>query len=120
MVEDEISLRHLVGRVLGTAGYSVSCFGSADEALAALESGGQSVDLLIADVVLPGGIQGDELATRFVAARPGIPVLYMSGYTRNTIVHAGRLDAGVNFLQKPFASEALFPAVRQVLDRAEP
>lgn len=116
VVEDEASLRRLVDRVLRVAGYSVSCFGSADEVLAFLESGGQIVDLLVTDVVLPGGIQGDELARRVVAALPGTPVLYMSGYTRNAIVHAGRLDEGVNFLEKPFTPEALSRAVRQVLD----
>jgi PAS domain S-box-containing protein len=116
VVEDEASLRHLVDRVLGSAGYSVSSFGSADEALAVLELGGKAVDLLVTDVVLPGGVQGDELARRVVAALPGTPVLYMSGYTRNAIVHAGRLDAGVNFLEKPFTPEALTQAVRKVLD----
>jgi FixJ family two-component response regulator len=68
-------------------------------------------------VVLPGEMQGNDLARELVAATPGLAVLYMSGYTRNAIVHAGRLDAGVNFLEKPFTPEALGNAVREVLGR---
>ncbi len=116
VVEDESSLRRLIERVLGGAGYEVSCFGSADEAMVIFERGQVDVDLLLTDVVLPGVLQGDELAGSVRISRPDLPVLFMSGYTRDAIVHAGRLDEGVNFLEKPFTPEALARMVRSVLD----
>ena len=116
VVEDEPALRHLVQRVLSGVGYDVACHGSADEAAAALEQNGCAIDLLLTDVVLPGRLQGRELAEMVTTLCPGLPVLFMSGYTRNAIVHAGRLDAGVNFLEKPFTPEALASKVREVLD----
>ena len=120
VVEDESSLRTLVEHVLGAAGYTLVCFGSADEAMVAFEQGELAVDLLLTDVVLPGVLQGNDLARRLQDSRPGLPVLYTSGFTRNAIVHAGRLDEGVNFLEKPFTPEALAGMVRQVLDQARP
>jgi len=112
VVEDEASLRRLVERVLGSAGYEVLSFGSADEAMVALDEG-QSADLLLTDVVL----QGKDLFDKVKISRPDLPVLFMSGYTRDAIVHAGRLDDGVNFLEKPFTPEALAREVREVLDQ---
>jgi DNA-binding NtrC family response regulator len=107
-------------RVLGGAGYTTLAFASAVEALGALERGECSVDLLLTDITLSGALQGDDLARAVLAARPDLPVLFMSGYPRNAIVHAGRLNEGVNFLEKPFAPEALARMVRQVLDQARP
>jgi CheY-like chemotaxis protein len=117
VVEDESSLRSLIERVLGAAGYTVMCFGSADEAMVAFEQGQEGIDLLLTDVVLPGVMQGNDLARCVHDSQPGLPVLYMSGYTRNAIAHAGRLDEGINFLEKPFTPEALARMVRQVLDQ---
>ena len=74
------------------------------------------VNLLLTDVVLPGGMNGRELAAEVRRSDPGIPVLYMSGYTENAIVHHGRLDADAALLQKPFRRADLAQAVRQVLD----
>lgn len=119
VVEDESSVRTLIERVLGAAGYRVSSFGSADDAANALDSEQVTPELLLTDIVLPGVLQGKELADRALAQIPGLRILYISGYTRNAIVHAGRLDEGVNFLEKPFTPEALARAVRQVLDGAE-
>jgi two-component system cell cycle sensor histidine kinase/response regulator CckA len=117
VVEDESSLRTLIERVLSAAGYTVICFGSADEAMVALQQGREGIDLLLTDVVLPGVMQGNDLARVAQNSRPGLPVLYMSGYTRDAIVHAGRLDEGINFLEKPFTPEALARMVREVLDQ---
>jgi CheY-like chemotaxis protein len=114
-VEDEAPLRRLVARILGDLGYRVFVAGSGPEALELLEDLGERPDLLITDVVLPGGLQGDGLARELVAAAPGLPVLYMSGHPRDTIVHAGRLDEGVSFLGKPFTPQGLAAKVREVL-----
>jgi DNA-binding response OmpR family regulator len=68
--------------------------------------------------VLPGGMRGPELAAEIMRRRPGIAVLYTSGYTENAIVHHGRLDEGVELLNKPFRREDLARRVRAVLDRS--
>jgi two-component system cell cycle sensor histidine kinase/response regulator CckA len=117
VVEDEPSLRSLIERVLTVAGYRVFSFGSAAEAIAAFDEG-WPVDLLLTDVVLPGGMQGNELVRMVQDARPELPVLYMSGYTRDAIVHAGRLDEGVTFLEKPFTPENLTRMVGRVLEQS--
>jgi CheY-like chemotaxis protein len=116
LVEDETTLRRLIERILGGVGYTTFAFGSAVEALEALERGECSADLLLTDVTLSGALQGDDLARAVLAARPDLPVLFMSGYPRNAIVHAGRLDEGVNFLEKPFTPASLAAKVREVLD----
>jgi two-component system cell cycle sensor histidine kinase/response regulator CckA len=120
VVEDEAALRGLVERVLGGAGYTTLAFGSADQALEALGQGDRSIDLLLTDVMLPGALQGHDLARAVLASQPGLPVLYISGYTRDALVHAGRLDEGVNLLEKPFTGEALAAMVRAVLDQPRP
>jgi len=117
VVEDEAALRSLVERILGGAGYTTLAFGTAIEALGALERGEYPIDLLLTDVMLSGALQGDDLARAVRAARPDLSILFMSGYPRNAVVHAGRLDEGVNFLEKPFTPEALVTTVRTVLDR---
>jgi PAS domain S-box-containing protein len=117
VVEDEMALQGLIGRILAGAGYQTLSFTSADEALAAFEQGEQVVDMLLTDVMLPGPIQGHDLARTVLALRPHLPVLYVSGYGREALVHAGRLDEGINLLEKPFTAESLTTMVREVLDR---
>jgi PAS domain S-box-containing protein len=117
VVEDEAALRSLMDRILGEAGYTTLSFGSAAEALEALERGEYSIDLLLTDVMLPGALQGHDLARTILAAWPDLPVLYISGYSRDALTHAGRLDEGVNLLEKPFTPETLAARVRQVLDQ---
>ena len=119
VVEDEISLQKLIVRVLDPLGYRVIAASTGAEARQLAEQEGHALDLLLTDVVLPGEMQGNDLARDLLATRPGLAVLYMSGYTRNAIVHAGRLDPGVDFLEKPFTPEALGNAVREVLGRRE-
>ena len=118
LVEDEVALRKLASRILSELGYVVLSAGTAAEALKVLAEASHEPDLLLTDLVLPGGTQGKDLALELLSTRPGLPVLFMSGYTRNAIVHAGRLDEGVNFLEKPFTPEALARMVRTVLDQA--
>ncbi len=85
---------------------------------AALEQLGSTtgVNLLLTDVVLPGGMNGRELAVEAERRVAGIKVLYMSGYTEDAIMHHGRLDADAELLQKPFRRADLARAVRKVLD----
>jgi two-component system cell cycle sensor histidine kinase/response regulator CckA len=119
VVEDEPALRSLIERVLRHAGYDVVTLASADEAALALQTGYDDLDLLLTDVVLPGVMQGKDLFDEVQVSRPGLPVLFMSGYTRETIVRAGRLGEGFNLLEKPFTPEVLASTVRQVLDEAQ-
>jgi CheY-like chemotaxis protein len=93
-------------------------FGSAGEALEALQRGECAVDLLLTDVVLPGTLRGYDLARAVLAARPDLPVFYVSGFTYDALVHAGQLGPGVNLLEKPFAPEALAATVRTHSDKA--
>jgi PAS domain S-box-containing protein len=115
LVEDEPAVRELAARALTEAGYQVLPAGSAGEALEVAARTGGAVHLLLTDVVMQD-MSGQKLAEALKQVRPGTRVLYMSGYTENTIVHRGVLDAGVSFLAKPFTPTALQEKVRQVLD----
>ncbi len=79
-----------------------------------LDSAGD-IDLLFTDVVLPKGMNGRELAEKVRRRRPGIRILYTSGYTADAIIHQGRIDAGVQLLSKPYRSADLAKRVREVL-----
>jgi len=116
VLEDEGSVRTLVTRILAGHGYAVSPASSGREALEMLEDMDRHFDLLLSDLVLSGELQGHQVARQAEILRPGLPVLFMSGYTRDSIVHAGRLDGGVNYLEKPFTPEALARRVRELLD----
>ena len=74
------------------------------------------IDLLFTDIVMPGGVNGRELADQAVRRRPDLKVLFTTGYTRNAIVHHGRLDPGVHLISKPFTFDALKSKVRALLD----
>ncbi len=76
------------------------------------------VNLLFTDVVLPGGMNGPKLAEEVVRRRPGVSVLFTSGYTDNAFIPQGRLDKGVELLNKPFRKADLARKVRSVLDKA--
>jgi CheY-like chemotaxis protein len=85
--------------------------------MAVLEASG-NVELLFTDVVLPGAVYGPLLAKLAVAARPGLKVLFTSGYTEDAILNNGRLDSGVDLLSKPYRRHELAKKLREVLDRA--
>ncbi|MAL93757.1 MAG: hybrid sensor histidine kinase/response regulator [Haliea sp.] len=112
--DDQLVREHLVSQ-LQSLGYRVSSAGDGPAALEQLAATGE-FDLLLTDVIMPGGLNGPELAERVRAQRPGLRVLYTSGYTENAIVHQGRLDAGVTLLGKPWRREELARKVREVLD----
>lgn len=115
-VEDDAAVREYAVNVLEALGYSVQTASSGKRALELLQQGIEC-DLLFTDVVMPGGMSGRELADQAFALRPGLKVLFTSGYTENAIVHHGRLDAGVHLLSKPYRRDELARRVRRVLDQ---
>jgi CheY-like chemotaxis protein len=116
LAEDEAAVRTLTALILRSAGYTVLEAASGDDALRVATGHAGPVHLLVTDVVMPG-TGGRELADRVTALRPGLRVLYLSGYTDDAVVRHGVLRAEVNFLQKPFAPAALGQAVREALDQ---
>jgi nitrogen-specific signal transduction histidine kinase/CheY-like chemotaxis protein len=112
VVEDETAVRTLAQRILCSAGYRVLTFSDPADALAVLGRQEVSVDLLLTDVVLPGPLQGDDLARAALALRPGLPVVFMSGYTQNALSREGRLGSGAGYVEKPFTSESLLAQVK--------
>ncbi|MFH2046764.1 MAG: PAS domain S-box protein [Pseudomonadota bacterium] len=117
LVEDEFALLNMAMQMLEKLGYKVLTAPTPHEAISTVENTAVKVDLLITDVVLPG-MNGRELVTKIVSLCPDIKYLYMSGYTSNIITHHGKLDEGVNFIQKPFSLYALASKVREVIDGA--
>lgn len=114
VVEDNREVRSYAKSVLEELGYRVIESGEAAGALRVLEGGGR-VDLLFTDVVLPD-INGRELCDRARAIHTNLPVLFTTGYTRNAIIHQGRLDAGVHLLSKPYTRRDLARYIRELLD----
>jgi two-component system, NtrC family, sensor kinase len=116
VVEDDPDVRAYVVETLSALNYSVREAANAEAALGILGDSGP-VDLLLTDVVMPG-MNGRNLAEAALQRRPGLKVLYMTGYSRNAIVHQGRLDAGVALMQKPFSQTVLAMRVRTMLEEA--
>jgi PAS domain S-box-containing protein len=112
--DDELVRKYLVG-LLVDMGYQVSEATNGVEALDLLKQG-VVVDLLFTDIVMPGGMNGRELADLAVKLRPELKILFTSGYTENAVVHHGRLDAGVHLLSKPYRRQELAVKLRKVLD----
>ena len=117
LVEDEDSVRELVRETLAARGYHVLEAENGEDGLRVAERHLEEIDILITDVVMPG-IGGRELAKRLLRIRPKLAVLYLSGYTEDTILHQGALDPGTAFLQKPFTLQSLARKVREVLHQA--
>jgi CheY-like chemotaxis protein len=117
VVEDDESLRSYTTEILAELGYRVLAAQNGASALQVLE--GNQIDLLFTDVVMPGGMNGRQLADEAVRRRPGLKVLFTTGYTRNAIVHHGRLDAGVQMIGKPFSFNDLGAKVRTVFGRVK-
>ena len=118
LVEDETALRTLTSSVLETCGYTVLEAKHGGEALDISQHHEGAIDLLLTDVVMPG-ISGRVLADQLVQLRPQIKVVYMSGYTGQTVGAHGILDPGSLFLQKPFTRDALARKLREALDEGQ-
>jgi PAS domain S-box-containing protein len=114
--EDDDDVRAFTVEVLRELGYHVIEAPDGPSALRLLERQEGRVDLLFTDVVLPGGMTGSVLAGAAREKRPGLKVLFTTGYARNAIVHHGRLDAGVALITKPFTYSDLAARVREMLD----
>lgn len=114
VVEDDDEVRAIVVEMLSELGYQVLKATDASNALVVIESG-MPIDILFTDVVMPGPLKSPELARRAKERLPDIAVLFTSGYTENSIVHGGRLDAGVELLSKPYTRDALARKFRHVL-----
>jgi PAS domain S-box-containing protein len=118
VVEDEPAVRRLIARVLRDIGYDVVETDSTDQALAIGRQEDTPLDMLVADVVMPG-CSGPELAAQLLENRPGLGVLYVSGYVRGVAIRRGLIDAYANILSKPFSPKELAAAVRECLDQAD-
>jgi len=114
LVEDEESVRELVRVTLVSRGYKVLEAENGESGLRVAENYKGHIDILITDVVMPG-MGGRELAKNLLALRPGISVLYLSGYTEDAVVAQGQFAANTAFLQKPFTLQSLAKKVREVL-----
>jgi len=114
VVEDDEMVRDTAIDHLVSLGYRVLHAADGASALVILKSG-EPVDLLFTDIVMPGGMNGKELAAHALLLRPRLKVLFTSGYSENTIIHQGRLDPGVNLLSKPYRRRDLATKVRRVL-----
>jgi CheY-like chemotaxis protein len=114
VVEDDAALRAFTVESLNELGYRVLEAPSGAAALDMLERG-REIDLPFTDIVMPGGLNGRQLADEAMRRRPGLKVLFTTGYTRNAIVHHGRLDPGVQMIGKPFSYDELALRVRTLL-----
>jgi PAS domain S-box-containing protein len=115
VVEDNADVRAFVVKQLQDLGYRVAEAKDGPSALSALADA-MPIDLLLTDVIMPGGMTGRQLSDEATRRRPDLKTLFISGYTEDSIVHQGKLDPGVNFLSKPFRRRDLALKVREALD----
>ncbi|MGA7495021.1 MAG: ATP-binding protein, partial [Syntrophobacteraceae bacterium] len=118
LVEDDEAILDLGKMILENLGYTVLAARTPVDAFNLVDEHPRDIHLLITDVVMPE-MNGRELAEKLSAIRPNLKCLYMSGYTADVVAHRGILDAGVNFIQKPFRSDDIAARVREVLDHLE-
>ncbi len=115
VVEDDSAVLRVVARILEWLGYALLLAEAPKDALELVQERGETIDLLITDVVMPG-MNGRELSEAVFALRPEMKCLFVSGYTQDVIAHEGILEEGMHFLEKPFTAEGLATAVRRALD----
>jgi CheY-like chemotaxis protein len=114
IVEDDALVREYVVTQISRLGYGTLSASNAAEALAIID-GPDRIDVLFTDVIMPGGMNGRQLASEALKRRPQLKVLYTSGYTENAIVHHGRLDVGVLLLPKPYIGSDLARMLKTAL-----
>ena len=117
VVEDQDALREVLVESLESFGYTVLSADGGESAIAAAAAHPGPIDLLLTDVVMPG-TGGRALAARLLADRPGIRVLYMSGYTSDVLGRHGVLDQGLELIEKPFTTDQLACKLRELLERS--
>lgn len=115
VVEDDDAIRMMMRRILKRDGYVVLDASDGQKALELVSTYDKPIDLLVTDVVMPS-LGGRELAQRLLVKRPAMKIVYMSGYTDDVVLRRGLLEAGVTFIQKPFAPAALSAKLRKTLD----
>ncbi|MET0533375.1 MAG: response regulator [Steroidobacter sp.] len=121
VVEDDPDVRAFTIETVRELGYDVLEARDGNSALNVLrQASAGTIDLLFSDVVLPGGINGQQLAQQAVELHPQLKVLFATGYARDVIVHHGRVDPGVQLITKPFSFEDLSARLRGVLDGQDP
>ncbi len=114
LVEDDEQVRRLLATILRRGGYTVIAAANPHEAIELSDNHAGNIDLLITDLVMPR-MNGRKLAEAIAVKRPKTDVIYISGYTENTVVHFGEVDQGVNFLSKPIGANQLLEMVARVL-----
>ncbi|MXQ09953.1 PAS domain S-box protein [Microvirga makkahensis] len=119
VVEDEVMVRDFSVSVLEEVGYRVLAAGDAAKALELIEANREEIDLLLTDVVLTGSMDGRKVAEAALRIRPDLKVLFTTGYTRNAIIHHGRLDDGVQLITKPFSAGSLVERVGRMLEEGQ-
>jgi two-component system, cell cycle sensor histidine kinase and response regulator CckA len=119
IVEDQPDVRRMSLSILKANGYRLLEAGNAEQALGLSASYSGKIDLLVTDVIMPG-LNGRQLADRLVEERPGLKVLYTSGYTADVIALHGSLEPGMEYLPKPFGAAQLSAKVREVLASGRP
>src|SRR6185437_20130 len=116
VVEDDSDLRSYLAEVLRNLGYEVITCSDVKSAKIVLAHPERPVDLMLSDIVMPGQ-NGKQLGDEALKLRPGLRILYMTGYSRNAVVHQGRLDPGVDLIQKPISQADLAARIRRALDK---
>ncbi|MFS0771143.1 ATP-binding protein [Sphingomonas sp. 1P08PE] len=116
VVDDEATIRHLIDEILDDAGYTVINAADGVAGIKVLQSGAR-IDLLITDVGLPGGMNGRQVADAARHLRPGLKVLFITGYAENAAVGNGHLEPGMELLTKPFSLEALTNKVSDMMEK---
>jgi CheY-like chemotaxis protein len=118
LVEDDPLVQDYSEQLLLSLGYKVVVASNGEEALALLDKH-PDLDLLFTDIVMPGSMNGRQLADEARRRRPDLKVLFTSGYTENAIVHQGRLDPGVNLISKPYLRKQLADKLRALFSAPE-